>query len=361
MEKLSDFEKRQMKELIIEAGLVKRESGGNFKRILIAMIGIVAIGIPALGLTFPALAEHIPIIGGIFERSDLHEQQRLVEFSNYATPIGDVQYFDGVSISLIESVFDSERVYLTYLIETDQAIEELDDAGVLFRDFSAHIVVDGVESSMSTISLDNFFGADRYSQIVIARMTPHINIDVGSEVTVDFNISQLIRASIVEYDSVIAEGVWNFSAPLDNLGRSIVEVNQRTIYEGYELNIYELTHSPLGIRINFSATTPIAMEPSTIEDDSEVLSIDLLFHAVDNLGNTMDRTTTGWSNDYDPEIGHQIHGSQSFTALHKDATQIIITPVIFVMSEIVTSSGSLGMETKEIIELEPFIIDLSPL
>jgi len=116
MERLNDIEKKQMKDFIIEKGFEKREKGRTWKKVLVAAAAII-IGIPILGVTFPALAQHIQIIGGIFERIDLHEENRFGRLIDYAIPIGETQYADGFSISLIESFFDGEKIYLTFLVE----------------------------------------------------------------------------------------------------------------------------------------------------------------------------------------------------------------------------------------------------
>jgi len=67
MEKLTDFEKREMIGMILEKGLTERKGQGKWQRNVMTGIAATIAGFMIFGFTFPALAQYVPIVGGIFE------------------------------------------------------------------------------------------------------------------------------------------------------------------------------------------------------------------------------------------------------------------------------------------------------
>ena len=361
MEKLNDIEKKQMKKHIIRKAYAGKKRGTSRKKI-VALAATFLVAIQTFGLTFPALAENIPIIREIFGRVDLHGIGRLTDLSDYATLVGEVQYSSDYAITLSESIFDGERIYLTFLIEAEEDI--ITNGGLVF-DFlnNPAILVDGVEDRFAIIAMDYHPGEDNTTQIAIVMLTPNVAIDEDSEVEVIFNISQLMGMNMdnrfdlttAPFDRLVAEGEWNFRVVVDNLGRSFVELNQTITQEGYELYFYDLTLSPVGMRINYSLKTPFMVlgEPAVIEEYFESIYVNVFFNLTDNLGREIVRTTGTKSIEH-----NRVRGNQSFASPNQSATHVIVTPVIHVMSEMVTSQGTDRMETVEVIQLDPLIIDL---
>jgi len=66
MQRLDDMKKRRVIDNAIEIGMAERRKTGVWKRYAMVAAAVIIIGIPAFGFSFPALAQHIPIIGELF-------------------------------------------------------------------------------------------------------------------------------------------------------------------------------------------------------------------------------------------------------------------------------------------------------
>ena len=102
MDKLTTFEKQQMKGFIIEQGFEGRKATGRLKKQIIAVAAAVLIGIPAFGFTFPAIAANIPRIFDLFYTDEVFQTDRLQEFAQEVNITGEV---NRMSISIEEAVF----------------------------------------------------------------------------------------------------------------------------------------------------------------------------------------------------------------------------------------------------------------
>jgi len=345
MERLNDMEKKQMKEIILEQGFVDRENSGvkksSLKKQWMIAAAALMIGIPIFGFTFPAIAQHIPIIGGIFERDDLHGQERLVGISEHATMIGERQYADGFYITLMETFFDGEHIYLTYLIESDWEFAR--EGGVIFDVVAfegIELFIDGVPSSVLNFSMSAYPGNDTYSQIMIVSLRSGWDITDENYVEVAFNISQLLGPNLDDYDlaiapfdQVVAEGPWSFRFPVEITESSMVLVDETLEGEGIEVTINRLTVSPAGLTVHFSYLS---------EPDRGMVHIE--WYVTDNLGNVLNHITSGVYSD-----NHLATGDWMVALPREEATQITITPIVDFFGYNNHNDG---------IRLTPIIIDL---
>jgi len=313
VERLNDIEKKEMKDFIIEQGFEGRKKGWTWEKGLVVAAAVLVIGIPVFGVTFPALAQHIPIIGGIFDRGDLHEADRYVWLSEYGIPIGETQYTEGFSITLMESFFDGERIYLAFLVEGDR--DFVDEGRITFEHSHISIVFDETVITQIGSTPETYPGPDNYSQIVVLSVaTPHRSLGDVDVAEVHYNISRLVGYR----DRVVAHGSWGFRAPIINIGSDHIDVNQTVYYRDIEATVYHVAVSPGGMRMHFSHTEP-----------------QLGWRVMDNLGNEM--LGRGGASSM---VGGRTSGNISFVAPAPEATQIIIIPVA------------------RNIELPPIIIDL---
>jgi len=360
---LNDIEEKQAIDEIVEKGFVGRKASRMHQRYLVAAVAVIMIGIPAFGFAFPAIAANIPIIGGIFDRDDLHGQERLIGFSEYATIIGETQVSEDVSVTLSEAIFDGERVYLTYLVESDRDISDV----FMFEMPDVGLIIDGARNRMMNTAVD-YHNIDDYSFLFIVMLAPHSSDVAGAE-TIEVFLSlstllgldlEILEATGEEVEHVIAEGPWNFQIPLESIGNESVIVDQTVSYEDIEATVVSLTASPVGIRMQFSYRAPFL--GAYIEDEDLILgaeSIETILEWVvtDDLGNILDRTE---GNEHSGE--GWMRGHQSFASPDRSATEIIITPVVYVQLLTVTHADSemiiRSIDVLERTELEPIIIEL---
>jgi len=362
MQQLDDIKKKSVIDHAVEMGMAGRKKSGGWKKQLIALAAVVMIGIPVLGFTFPALAQHIPIIGGIFERVDLHEQDRLVGLAEYATTIDAHQYSDGVSITLSEAFFDGEQIYLTYLIESSRDLSNAGfQADFFFSDFG--LIADGVGVSVSSAGVDiNYQAIDDNSFVLIFVYSPSFlstDITLANELEFYMNLGHLTTYGIREYrdrtnpEYILAEGPWNFRVVLELIGRDRIIVDRNITYGDFELNIYDITISPAGMMtMSYSYRTQIA---PLGQDDLEVMWMMLHWDVKDDVGNwLMAGGTTDSSSDGE---GWVVRGYKGLMSPRNGAQYLVVTPIIYIWNEATTRTDQ-NVEVVEKIELDSFVIDL---
>jgi len=383
---LNDIEEQKAIEEIVEKGFAGRKSSGRWKKRLMVAAAAVVIGLPVFGFAFPTVAANIPLIGGIFERSDLHGQDRLVGLGEYATVIDQTQYADGVSVTMSEAYFDGNQIFLTYLVESETSLSEF-GGHVDFEFHDVRFAVDGNLLSRGGSSAWESHTIDDYSYLVVLKLMPSADMTNVEEVEVYVDFYDLMGTGSRKtwrYDRedwhTIATGSWNFSFPLTSLGHGSMAVSETTSIEDIEVTIRDLTSSSAGVSFNFSYTTPYGIstgEPDIIDDIHEATTTYIEWMVVDDFGNIVHETFGGTGGDEDDP--YLVTGQLTLEPPHADATQLIITPVVYIWQHTIThdieerervraegaASGSWQQiyinEERELtnrIELEPIIVDL---
>ena len=357
---LNDIEEQAAINEIVELGFAGRKGSKSWLKQWIVAIAVMIIGIPALGFAFPALAQHIPIIGGIFERIDLHEHDRFVGLADYATVIGQTQVADGVSVTLSEAFFDGQQVYISYLIESDKALNDLS----IFEEVNVGLIIDG--TWMPANYWPNYYAIDNYSFLFVLIIEPGSMNDLigASEIEFTSNLLRIIGLDEGNNSYILAEGSWNFRVPLVSVGHDRVVVNQTINQDGFTIQINNLTFSPAGVRLRFSCTLPHPIFSHGIPFyeqaiDEVVAGIDWII--IDDLGNQLKllEMTTSHAND-----SYSATGRSTFMPPHSGARLITITPVIYTYKDIQIYEISEAFyliksyEIVERIELESIVIDL---
>ena len=341
MQRLDDIKKKRVIDNAVEMGMARRKKSGGRMRRLIVAAAVVMIGLPVFGLAFPTVAANIPIIGGLFDRVDLHGTDRYTRLSEYVNPIDEIQYADGFSITLSESFFDGERIYLTFLVEGDR--DFVNEDKVTFVPSHIRIVFDDVEIIQISSTPEVYPGMDNYSQIIILSIgTPHHSLADVHTAEVNLTIMELVESN-VDQERVIASGPWNFRAPIVNVGSDHIDVNQTVYYEDFEVTVYSVAVSSGGMRMWFSYIVPYHYAFESVGFEGVTASIG--FRVMDDVDNEL-LGRGGVSTMIDRY--RRSNGNRSFVAPAPDATQIIIMPVAYI-----TEYSNYGL-----IELPVITIDL---
>ena len=111
----------------VNNGLDKAELELNLrkKRSIKKNIGIVAsivIVLLTIGITNPALAESIPILKDIFKVLEKTENPNMPEsnYLEYTNELAISQEYNGIKITIEETLYDGESIYVSYKIESEE-------------------------------------------------------------------------------------------------------------------------------------------------------------------------------------------------------------------------------------------------
>ena len=304
MQRLDDIKKKRVIDSAIEVGMAGRKNSNVWQKRFVAAAAVVMIGIPVLGFTFPALAQHIPIIGGIFGREDLHQQERFVEMADDVLEIGQTQEQDGFAVTLSEVFIDGGRMYVAYHIEstegrllgTENEIADLEDQGLANDELVSFgndmpIFVSGSEINTSQ-SIYETVAEDRLSKTVI----------FGVEAT-EISEGDLVTAKLIGVSRPFGGiGVWDFEFGVpafagDQFANRVIRYNDQ------EVELHDITLSSSGLTINTRG------------------EFFLSFIVRDDLGNTLESMGGSGGGEDGVAFTHD-----TFGAPHEDASQIIIMP-----------------------------------
>jgi len=388
---LNDFEEQIAINEIVEKGFAGRKASRIWQWQLTAVVAAIIIGISAFGFTFPALAQHIPIIGGIFARIELHGEDRLSSLANYATLVGETQISDGISVTLSELFFDGDVVYLTYLVEGDRNIANvgngidhgdgqdalaINDFLFFEGDLAPKLIIDDVINPLGELfsTRVEYYPIDDYSFffIVTIAVSSFYDLTNANHVEISLNLRELFRLSN-DGISIEAQGPWDFRVSLEPSEYEMIVINQTIHQDGFDVTIHDLVISPARMRIDFSYVAPFiipfssyALELNDLVDsnnrvleltDAEITS----WVIVDDLGNTMFQSHGGKT----ILSRYYAHGHAFFHVIHPDAKQITIMLTGYITSgDLIWNDDeegggvSRGESTINRIEFEPIIIDL---
>jgi len=385
MEKLTDFEKKQMKDYIITQGLSNEKQNSNWKRILVAAVAIVVIGVPIFGFSFPVLAGHIPIIGGLFAQMDRARWgANMSTIADYSTIVGQTHVSDGLTFTLVEQFFNGREIYLSYLVESEFALDQSVEwfSYDLTRDVTVTIDGELLPVVGSGGGMPYIFWIDEYRFFfmlyipVVQGESPRMFEIVKNaemiEVTTnfsDFGIGEWNHATDMWEVDLIAAGPWEFSLPIKR--SEFTRITHYEIIEN-EIVIYglqSLSITPNRYIINYGSWTSFSYLDRVIFENEQV-SLDLsdlwfdwtmidavvtvAWEVVDEFGITLEM------------IGHdQEHYTQTagwgmvhFENDGLERNQLIITPIAYEW-EVIIEEGKLaaGSLLKRTV-LEAIVIDL---
>jgi len=381
-----ELEVREEIRTIIGKGLIK-EQKSNLRRNVLAVAAAAFVLLFMLGFVFPSYASQVPIIGGIFEifEAEHRDYSPLQDVANEVSddvgiarlPEEDTRTYiledgtiktvnetdgsvtissgvnpyiineiDGMSLTIKEVVFDGQNVYFTYHIETDRALGDYYHFGLS----EPELWVDGVD-----LMKYQGFGA---SPGELQRVSEYNYIAVGSFSFPTFNED-------VEYaDLHFRLGSWQVEFPIERIDSEVIQVNETVSNEGFEATVTEVSISTIGGLIYYDFSKPpgygiLGWDFFTSSSTPDGTEANFEIKVSDNLGNEYDWGMMG-------EIGER-RGSGTINLhepLHPDATELIITPFMYVHhwylgdwrhdgigsvgeEEVIAGGGSL--ETREVI------------
>ena len=120
---VSEFEKEKVKKSLRKS--IKKNNGWKKKSLIAAALCCAMIGsVGAVGITNPAYAAEIPIVGDIFRFLDNGRTGVYDKYKENANEINVTKESNGVAITIKDAIFDGKTVSYTYEIKSDKDLGE---------------------------------------------------------------------------------------------------------------------------------------------------------------------------------------------------------------------------------------------
>ncbi|EGT3617291.1 DUF4179 domain-containing protein [Clostridium perfringens] len=224
---------KKMDKAINNLGKRKR----NYKKVSRICAACIA-GTLIFGVTMPAYAQNIPVIGKIFEIFNN-------DYDKYASDLNITKESNGYRVTINKILYDSISLDIFYTIQSDKPLEEgLDLADVTLK-VNDKWLNSGYTGGPRKIDDFTYIGGRSYS-VAFERLAPEEfkkntlggDIEIPNNFDLSIDISSLGNVT----EDVMVEGKWNFNIPVSNeLVKEDIKEQDLNINLGKDLNDTTLT------------------------------------------------------------------------------------------------------------------------
>ncbi len=311
---VTEFEKTKVKSTL-KKSITKKKKRRGWKMNVVAAAVVVGLSTATLGLTFPAYAGNIPIIGDIFRFLDNGKTGLYDNYKEYSTEMNMTQESNGIKITINDAVFDGKTVAITYSIESDH---DLGEEPTIFDTAN-------VKGSNGMTGSSHISKIDDYHYVGLDRITP---TGLTSEnIDLKWKINKLL---LIDMDKEI-KGNWKFAFSLKATDSQIQLTNQSVEQNGVTVNIEKVAFTPMSFIVHYNQKANQQVQDNWHRADVELEIKDDLGHVYSGEGNGgsgQDKYAMNWS--------------KTFEKLDPNATKLIVTP--HVSFRIHNASNSGGVE-----------------
>lgn len=268
----------------VKKSLIEKKKNGNKRKKKLG--GVVAASLAivlTLGITSPALASRIPLIGKAFEliETNIHYPGN---YSEYATSINETVYSNGIGITLSEVLCDGQSLYVTYVVENEEPFKntswglgnELDMNQLLTieaynkADFTKEELDNtgfaGLEGRF--IDENTFIGVEKYK-------LSNLKTDIPDKFTFQTKIIGLENYTVNENSKdYVKSGTWAFKIPVTVNSELRKEIKLNNIEEN-EVEIKSVSLTPFDMIIDIDYKMGIWSEYRVIAYDESGNSLQL--------------------------------------------------------------------------------------
>ena len=292
---VSEFEKEKVKKHLRKS--LKKNNGWKKKSLIAAALCCVVIGsVGAIGITNPAYAAEIPVVGDIFRLLDNGRTGVYDKYKENANEINVTRKSNGVEITIKDAIYDGKTLSYTYEMKGD-------------RDLGKSAFIYEYEGGQVGSSHIEKVGENTYIGQYNIR-----NIDQGKdEISCKLNI-RTIDVQGGESGYFHLDGKWDFNIHLKAIESEKAIINKGIEKEGISVNIDSVSKTKMSFIINYSDRVPKELI-------DKWLFTPLNIEAKDDLGNIYTGVSNGGHGD-----GENMTYSTTFGKLDKNATKLIITP-----------------------------------
>jgi len=314
---VSDIEKAKVKKYLKKS--IKKNKGWKKKGLVAAALCFVVIGsVGVVGITNPAYASEIPIVGDIFRFLDNGRTGMYDKYKENANEINVTKESNGVAITIKDAIFDGKTVSYTYEIKTDKDLGEQPMCGEWYFNIKGYKGGMSGGSVIKKVNTNTYIGKDDYT------------IDnEKDEVICKLNISKITPIE-ENVSNIEIEGNWDFDFSLKAIPGNKQIINKGTEKDGVKANIESITKTSMSFIINYSQVVPNELK-------KKWFGMSLEIEVKDDLGNIYKgQGNGGHGNDND----NTMYWSKTFGKLDEKATKLIVTPKMYLSN----TGGGVSMD-----------------
>ena len=296
-EKVSRFEKKRVLQFVLQ-----KKKNHSMKYIAASCLLAGGIG-STLVFYSPTIASHIPLANQIVEYFK-GETSQFQYFEDYATGIGAIQESNGITIEIVDAIYDGTTVTLTFAIETEKDLGE-------HPSFDKPIKINGeIEGSSVTWTKKR----SDTSYVGVITLTPELNGRSPSTVKLTWN-----PRSVWNHDTnENFEGDWAYEFHLKKIDVKGIKANYRDSKNGFTIFVPSLDITGYTINLHYKIQMP---------SNYALYNLPYVtgFDVKDEFGNTYEMITnlTGST------TKHAAKGSFTFANIQSGTKELIITPKLY--------------------------------
>ena len=329
---VTEFEKAQYKkDLKSKVSKTKSRIWMKSAAAVCLTLGISTASI--VGLSYTTFAQEIPIINSIIKLfSD--KEQTLTDAKEFVAPLNLENESNGITITINESLFDSQKFYVGYSIETDKDLGENPRIKGGFK-------LNGQEYALhqDDYHLIEKVGENQYAGLSTA-ILPITNLLQEDTSLQEANFEFFITNLTSEDQTEIIDGNWNFELYAEAVENSVQFVEGISQQEDLSVKLNKITYTPFSFTVNFHES----IQNESLKEN--YIMIVSYLDAKDDLGNKYSSRPNGGIGFEEGEKDM----STTFGKLHPNAKKLIFTPHFKLWKA--------DSDNFEIIELEEIIVEI---
>ena len=327
---VTDIEKLRVKKALRKA--INKNKSWNKKAIIAASLFFALIGsILFIGVSNPAYATNIPIVGDIFRFLDNGKTGVYDKYKENANEVNITKESNGNTVTIKDAIFDGRTLSYTYEIKSNTDLGEnptLDSSSIKIENYYG-----GLTGSSGTQRVDKntYVGKDTYT---MDEQRKKINFQLKIK-----SIADLMGGESTQSKQI--RGNWKFRISLPALLSTKQAVNKGTGKDGIKVNIDSISKNTATFSINFSQSITRKVKEKWFDVGTDL-------EIKDNLGNVYKGEGNGGSGN-DTTLNCRI----TFGKLDAKANQLIITPKIHMSNNgggVKTDKNGKETEIKSIID-----------
>lgn len=258
-----------------------------------------------VGITNPAYAAELPIVGDIFRFLDNGRTGAYDLYKENASEINITKVDQGIAMTIKEAIFDGQTVYYTYELASERDLGEQPIIG------GGPFSIKGYRGGMT--------GSEGLVKVADGQYVGQANYSIDQKrdsVSCKLDIEQIRLANDEQIN-----GSWSFAFTLKAVEADIQLIGQSAAIDDHVVTIDSLEKTPMSFSINYSQFLP-----ESYRDMGQSMNVTAELIVRDDLGNVYPGESQGGHGNMNTG---EMSWRTTFGKLDSEATQLIITPSLY--------------------------------